>query len=488
MHDLFHWINLWQSRSILLIGDAILDSYLSGHAERLCREAPAPVVAVEQQQDQPGGAANTAANLASLGANVSFLSVIGADSAGERLRFALEQRSVSTAHLIVGLGRTTLSKQRILADEQIVARLDQGSTEPLNADLEQRLIERLTQQFWHCDGIVISDYSYGVITAGLLRVLAELQACQPRPLVIDSRCLQRFRDLRPTAVKPNYEETIRLLGLPRQTQGRAEQILPHRLELLKRTGAQLVAVTLDQEGALGLTADQPPVYTSVTPVPPNQTSGAGDTFVSALTLALAAGAPCSDALTLATTATSVTVQQPHTAVCQTEALHQALLNQSYSNKLILSQTELSQQVQHYRAASRRIVFTNGCFDILHPGHITYLQQAKALGDLLIVGVNSDESVRRLKGENRPVNALADRLTLLAALGVVDHVVPFNELNPNHLIRAICPDLYVKGGDYSRDTLPEVELVEELGGEVRILPYVENRSTTKLIEQIRALQY
>lgn len=506
MSNLLHWLDTWPSLSILVLGDAILDSYIGGHAERLCREAPAPVVTVEQQQDMAGGAANTAANLASLGSRVSLLSAIGTDLAGERLQQTLNQLGVSTSSLICSPNRSTLSKQRILADQQILARLDQGSTTPLLDELEQALIDQLTQQFPLCDSIIISDYSYGIITPRIIQTITELQIRYPRPIIIDSRCLSAYRSVKATAVKPNYDETLQLLNLPRGAD-RVNQITPYGDQLLAITGAQLVVVTLDSEGAIGFKAQQQPIRAQVAPVPPNQTSGAGDTFVSALTLAITAGAPASEAISLATTATAVAVQQTgsnvRTTVCPIAALHQAISSApeppSFAransapkptpshNKLILSPTDLSKQVQHYRATARRIVFTNGCFDILHPGHVTYLQQAKALGDILIVGVNSDDSVRRLKGETRPVNSLVDRLTVLAALSCIDYLVPFTELNPNNLIRIICPDLFVKGGDYSRADLPEVDLVEELGGEVRILPYIQNRSTTELIEQIRLLQ-
>lgn len=479
-------INRWSSFNLLVVGDAILDSYVCGHANRLCREAPAPIVAVEHQQDVAGGAANTAANVAGLGGKVTFLSVIGADAAADRLQQILEQQGVITTHLIRDSGRTTLLKQRILADQQILARLDQGSTEMLTADLEQALLAQLIDLFPRCDGVIISDYRYGIITPRVIQILAELQAQHSRTLVVDSRCLQDYRAVGATAVKPNYSEALQLLNLP-PAPARAEQLLPYGEQLLQMTGAHLVALTLDCEGAVGFEAQQMPIRTTVDPVPPNQTSGAGDTFVAALTLALTAGSTAAEAISLATAATAVAVRQPGTTVCQLEALYRSLLNRTANHKL-LDPTELSKQVQQYRAAGRRIVFTNGCFDILHAGHVTYLAQAKALGEVLIVGVNSDDSVRRLKGDSRPVNTLADRLTVLSALSCIDHLVPFAELNPNNLIRMICPDFFVKGGDYSREQLPEVELVEELGGVIKILPYIDNRSTTRLIHHIRELRF
>jgi D-beta-D-heptose 7-phosphate kinase/D-beta-D-heptose 1-phosphate adenosyltransferase len=478
-------IDAWKSLKVLIIGDAILDGYLIGHSERLCREAPAPVVAITQQQDVPGGAANTAANLASLGGQAVFLSVIGADREGEQLRQALEQQGVLTTALISSPQRGTLAKQRVISESQILVRLDQGSSDAISPDLEQIVIAQLQEQFRCCDAVIVSDYGYGILTPRVIHTLAELQAQYPRTLVIDSKRLPVYRDVQATAVKPNYDETLQLLGLPRQATNRSAQIIAHADALLDLTGAKLVAVTLDSEGAILFERNQPAICTDARPVPPNQTSGAGDTFTSALTLALAAGASTATAASLAAAATAVAVKQPGTTTCPVEALRQSFTVHSYGSKMIFDRADLVPLVRQCRANAQQIVFTNGCFDILHPGHVTYLMQAKALGDLLIVGVNSDDSVRRLKGEDRPVNPLEDRMTVLSALSCIDYVVPFTELNPNNLIRIICPDIYVKGGDYTRDTLPEVDLVEELGGTVRILPYVDNRSTTQLIAQIRA---
>ncbi|WP_416674546.1 PfkB family carbohydrate kinase [Egbenema bharatensis] len=395
--DLLHRIDSWTSLTVLVIGDAILDSYLNGSTDRLCREAPAPVVAVHQQLDVPGGAANTATNLASLGSRVVFLSVLGADREGERLRQALEQRGVSSAGMISSEQRQTLAKQRVLAGSQILVRLDQGSTEEISPELEQQLIDRLMTQFPQADAVVISDYNYGILTPRLLHKLKSLQSEFPRTLVIDSRQLSIYHPVGATAVKPNYDEAIHLLGLPKQPRDRAEQITPYGDRLLQLTGASIVAVTLDVEGAIVFEPGQPPIRTHARPAPQNQTSGAGDTFISALTLALASGASTTTASSLASTATAIVVQQPGTTACRAEELRQSIIDARSPSKLILDQSDLATYVQQYRAADRRIVFTNGCFDILHPGHVAYLTQAKLLGDVLIIGVNSDESVRQLKG-------------------------------------------------------------------------------------------
>jgi D-beta-D-heptose 7-phosphate kinase/D-beta-D-heptose 1-phosphate adenosyltransferase len=249
----------------------------------------------------------------------------------------------------------------------------------------------------------------------------------------------------------------------------------------------MAAITLDRDGALIFLRDETgavaaPARTFAAPAPPAHATGAGDTYVATLTLALAAGADPHGAASLAATATAAIVTEPGTTRCHPLTLRRTLMA---GNKRITDQADLVSLVAQQRSQGKRIVFTNGCFDIRHSGHVTCLERAKALGDVLIVGVNTDESIRQLKGPTRPVNDLSDRLTVLAALGCVDYVVPFADLAPRELIRLIRPDIYAKGGDYTRQTLPETPLIEELGGEVVILPFVSDRSTSSLIQQIRA---
>ncbi|MEP0912802.1 D-glycero-beta-D-manno-heptose 1-phosphate adenylyltransferase [Leptolyngbya sp. GB1-A1] len=488
MNDLLSSIDRWSSFSVLVVGDVMLDAYLAGDANRLCQEAPVPVVAIDQRQDFPGGAANVAANVAALGARPVLLSVIGQDSEGDRLLHSLQQRSLEGNHLIVSHDRATLAKQRIVSQNQILLRFDQGSTAAISAELETGIIDRLTQLFPQVDAVILSDYGYGILTPRLIETIAQLQAQHDRTLVIDSKQLANYQRVKPTAVKPNYGETIRLLELPVQKGDRVAQVLPCGDRLLELTGAKIVAVTLDSEGAVLFQTGSSPIQIPAQPVPANHTSGAGDTFITALALSLAAQASVSIAAQIAKTATQIVVQQTGTSVCTANQLRQQFQpdRPAVSNKRILDRAQIVRCLEAHRTAGKRIVFTNGCFDLLHSGHVTYLQQAKALGDVLIVGVNSDESVRQLKGMGRPVNALDDRLTVLTALESVDYVIPFSELTPHHLIEIIRPDVFVKGGDYTRETLPEAPLVEQLGGVVHILSFVENRSTTRTIEQIRSV--
>ncbi|MFL5754935.1 MAG: D-glycero-beta-D-manno-heptose 1-phosphate adenylyltransferase [Chloroflexota bacterium] len=472
---------------VVVVGEAILDGYLSGAAERLSREAPVPIVALRERVDAPGGAANTAVNLAALGAEVDLLTVVGRDAEGERLTAGLEAAGVSTSHVVRHPDRTTLAKQRVSAAGQMLLRFDSGSTDPLDAATEDALIDRLNALAPAADAIVVSDYDYGIVTDRILAVLAELQRQDPHVLVVDARDLRRYRRVGATAAKPNYSEACSLLGLreDQDARRRAHQIGTSGARLLELTGARVCAVTLDTDGAFVFEAGQEPYRTYATAHPNSRCAGAGDTFVAALTLALAGGGSGPVAGEIASAAAAVVVVKDGTSTCTSTELEAEL--SAAAGKRIEQADELALRLSVHRRQGHRIVFTNGCFDILHRGHVAYLQRAKALGDVLVVAVNSDASVRRLKGPSRPINDVDDRLEVLAALSCVDHVVAFDDDTPEALIRDVRPDVFVKGGDYTRERLPEAPLVESLGGAVRILPYLDDRSTSNVIARVRAAE-
>ncbi len=505
------------SLNVVVIGDAIVDGYLQGFSDRLCREAPVPVVTVTDSKYVPGGAANTAVNIRSLGGKVTFISAIGDDWEGTLLQQALSVRGVSSQQLILQPGRQTLAKQRVMASSQILVRFDSGSTDFIAEDTEQALIEELEHRYPECDAAIVSDYGYGILTPRVIDKLSQLQARYKHVLVVDAKNLAAYCHLDITAVKPNYEQVLKLLNIPPLKAGkgsarsRVEQILPYGEQILKLTGATIAAVTLDTEGGIIFERGSQPYRTFARPTIPSRTAGAGDTFVSALTLALAAGAATPQAADFAAAAAAVVVEKDGTTPCEAEQLRKSILNtqtrgeedagnfflrsshyplfacsKALSPKYILDLNQLAALVTSYRQAGYKIVFTNGCFDILHAGHVSYLNDAKTLGDILIVGLNSDDSIRRLKGSTRPINTLEDRIQVLSGLGCVDHLIAFDEDTPSNLIRVVRPDIFVKGGNYTQETLPEAPLVEQLGGEVRLLPFVENRSTTGIIERIRAL--
>ncbi len=323
---------------VLVIGEAMLDSYLEGSAQRLCPEAPVPVVDIFHRRDVPGGAANTAVNVAGLGGQVTFLSVVGNDWEGTRLRQALASRGVSPNFLLSGPSRQTLAKQRVLAGSQMLVRFDQGSTQPLDSETEQALIDQLIHHLPNCDAVIVSDYAYGILTPAMIEAIASARknialargniARSPAPtpciLAVDSRHLGNYRHLGVTVTKPNYREAVALLETEAlmQSCARPAQIAASSSRLLELTGAQIVAVTLDTEGSLIIEPERPLYRTQAQPQPQAQTAGAGDTFISAFTLALAAGGDVPVAADLATAAAAVVVSQPGTVACDLQALRQ----------------------------------------------------------------------------------------------------------------------------------------------------------------------
>jgi len=476
-------VDAFAGRRVVVVGDAILDRYLRGRSTRLCREAPVPVVDLDERLDVPGGAANAAINLAALGADVTLAAVVGDDAEGEALLAATAAGGVDTSAVVVAPERTTLAKHRLTAGAQLLLRFDQGSAQLLAPATEAALLDRLPTLLAGADALVVSDYESGCRTEGMLRALAGWRDLGPAVCTVDARSPAAWRALTPTAVKPNYEEAARLLGLDVNVLGgRADAVSAHGERLLDLTGARVAAVTLDAEGSIVLERGEPSYRTYAVATDVAGATGCGDTYAAALTLALAAGADTVQAAELASAASGVVVRKPGTAVCTAAELGE---DDPTAVKRVAGAAPLSGLVRTHRLAGRRIVFTNGCFDILHRGHVTYLSRAKALGDVLVVAVNGDASVRRLKGATRPVNPLEDRLEVLAALSCVDHVVAFDADSPTELLRAARPDVYVKGGDYTRATLPEAPLVESLGGAVSFLDYLEDRSTTGIIARIAA---
>ncbi|MCE5267276.1 MAG: D-glycero-beta-D-manno-heptose 1-phosphate adenylyltransferase [Planctomycetaceae bacterium] len=470
----------------LVVGDAMLDSYIRGASHRICQEAPVPIVDVQQRFDMPGGAGNCAANLAAMEAKTALLTVLGDDWEGRELRRLLKAAGVEIGRTPIPPMRRTLAKVRILSDEQMVVRFDQGSTAVIGGEAEQSLLWRLDALYPNADAVIVSDYGYGVVTPAVVERLAALQAQYGKILVVDSKRLGNYRGVAMTACKPNYREAVQLLGAtgaPNNGQ-RCNWLIERGASILQLTGARIAAVTLDGEGAVVFQDGHEPYRTFARAVPSHRAAGAGDTFLCVIALALAAGASAPMAAECASAAAALAVSKEYTATCTLEELIRRGDGQREPDE---RWENLPRIIQEHRENNRRIVLTNGCFDILHRGHVAYLEEARRLGDVLIVGVNTDASIRRLKGKGRPINQLSDRIEVLSALSSVDHVVAMDDDTPHRLIQAVRPDVFVKGGDYTRDTLPEAELVERLGGAIKILPFVDRQSTTGIIQRIRRCQ-
>jgi D-beta-D-heptose 7-phosphate kinase/D-beta-D-heptose 1-phosphate adenosyltransferase len=467
---------------VVVVGDVILDAYVDGHASRLSREAPVPVVCADESSDTAGGAANVAVSLAALGADVRLLSVVGRDEAADRLLGIAARQGVDVGGVVATSRRATVAKRRVLAEGHMLVRVDEGTLVPIAAPLEGKLSALLSQQVADADALVVADYGNGVMTDGLVASLPPSRRGRGVPVVVDSKDPRRYRAVRPLACTPNFEEAAAALGgVACADRDRARAVAAAAGRMLDLSAAEIVAVTLDRDGAVLLERGRAPhrVYTHA--MRERCSAGAGDTFTAAFTLGLAARGDAAAAAEVAAAAAAVVVAKPGTATCSAAELR---LRLRPGGKVLPDAGRLAVEGDRYRGEGRRIVFTNGCFDILHRGHVTLLNRAKELGDVLVVAVNGDASVQRLKGDGRPINSLADRTEVLAALSCVDHLVPFDSDRPEELLRALRPDVVVKGGDYTPDTLPETALVRALGAELRILEAVPECSTTRIVERLR----
>lgn len=489
----------------LVLGDAMLDTYLEGTATRLCSEGPIPVVAKTAEYRIPGGAANTAANLKALGADVALLGVVGEDLAASLLRKALHEQGVSDQWLVEDAASPTLHKLRILADGQYVVRFDEGGTHEQTACYDEAcqrlLLERLQELYAWCDLVVISDYRYGVVSDQVIERLRHLHEAEPKVLLLDSKALQRFRGLPATLATPNYAEACTfvdtLCGTSYSEQKNkvsnevVEQLGRHMLDLLP---IEFATITLGEQGVALFHRAEGYRRLPAHPVARANDVGAGDSFTAAMALAIAVGGSVEEAARIAIDAASIAISKQHTSTVRYQELLQrvsvrecaAVARPTSSSNEHEDLSTLLAQVHENRSTGQTVVFTNGIFDILHAGHIQFLRQAKALGDVLVVGINSDKSARRLKGQGRPINSAADRVALVMALDMVDHVVLFNEDTPAELIKLLRPHIHVKGGDYVDESLPEAAAVRAVGGHVVILPLAGSMSTSSLIDRISAL--
>lgn len=470
---------------VLVIGDLVMDIYLKGESFRLSPEGPVPVVTISGREEIPGGAANAAINLKALGAQVSFLALAGDDEDGDKACCFMENAGINCNAIVREPFRKTVTKTRLVSNGQLLSRFDCGSQNPPSADSEQKIFQFLQAHYHLFDAIVLCDYKAGLFTPALIETLQQMQLQSPAYLALDSKNLPLFTPLQPSVVKPNYIEAISLLNLQCLTNNRIEQLKNYGPTLYRLTGAENITLTLDEEGCMlfekGEFIHHTPAYEVETP----HVVGAGDTFISTFTLAQCSGAGNIEAAELATAAATVAIRKTATAPCFLNELKAFFSTQ---DKYVSGVQELEELCNFYRQQGKNIVFTNGCFDILHSGHVSYLNQSKNYGDVLIVGLNNDDSIRRLKGSTRPINELTDRILVLSGLSSIDHIVPFGSAEddtPSALIRAAKPQYYIKGGDYNLQNLPEANVVEEVGGQVAFIPLVPDHSTTNMIKRINA---
>jgi D-beta-D-heptose 7-phosphate kinase/D-beta-D-heptose 1-phosphate adenosyltransferase len=472
-------------RRVAVIGDVMLDAYLIGPVERISPEAPVPVLEVTSHRLELGGAANVARCLAELGAEVRMSGVVGHDTEGKRLTDLARQLRIDAGDVVVDDGRPTTCKTRVVARCQQVIRLDRESRSAVTGDAERRLIDRVVVLCRWADAIVLSDYAKGMLTGPVCR--AAIEAAGQTPAIVDPKSLPWDHYRGATVIKPNRYEAQEFAGASVDDDDGAFDVASRLAERLQVTHA------LVTRGSAGMTlaarrgdrsSDQ--LDCLHFPARPHElvdVTGAGDVVSAALALSLAAGADIRVATWLANVAAGVKVGKFGAAAVSPEELLAALSVPVGCERKVITRRQAAALAADLRQRGKCVVFTNGCFDLLHVGHVLYLEQSRSLGDALIVGVNSDASVRRLKGPSRPLQPETDRTHIVASQASVDAVVVFDEDTPQELIRAIRPDVLSKGGDYkTKQDVVGWELVESWNGQVVLLDVVEGRSTSGLIKK------
>ena len=465
---------------VALAGDVMLDRFVYGEVNRISPEAPIPVLRVGDEKAMPGGAGNVARNLAALGAKVDFLSVVGDDEAGVELKAALDAEAVASSLTVVP-GRETTVKMRFVAMGQQVLRVDRETSLPLGAAPSEKFIAALTGALKDKDVLILSDYGKGVLTPAVLEAAIAAARAKSLPVVIDPKGRDYARYAGADVVTPNRKELGEATGLSVDSD---DEIVAAAHALIERHGIGAVVVTRAQAGMSVVTADDV-THLKAEAREVFDVSGAGDTVVSTLAAALGSGLSLPQAAALANSAAGIVVGKVGTAVVHGEELAAKLRERELSalEAKVAGLDAARDIVDAWRARGLSVGFTNGCFDLLHPGHVTLLDKARALCDRLVVGLNSDQSVKRLKGEDRPVQPEIARATVLAALQSVDLVVVFEEDTPARLIETLRPALLVKGGDYKVSDIVGADFVQAHGGRVEIVDIVPGFSTTGTIARL-----
>lgn len=461
--------------NILVIGDLMLDHYLWGKCERISPEAPVQVVDIQEETTVLGGAGNVINNLLSLGANVSVLSVIGEDENGKEL-LAMLQKSGANADKIIKQGkRKTSKKSRVIASHQQIIRYDSETKEDINKQSEKRLLsayEKIVEEF---DAILLSDYGKGVLTQTLTCKLIQKAKEKTKLILVDPKGDDYSKYTGATLITPNKKEASLASKIDI-----VDMMSLHKAGTFLKTACKLdyAIITLSEDGMAIFGEEVTKIPTIAREV--YDVTGAGDTVLASFGYALACGLGIKQAAYFATSAAAVVVGKLGSATVSLDEIdiYEHSSRSAKSDRKIKNKEEIQELLKQYK--NKKIVFTNGCFDILHVGHVKYLEMAKSFGDILIVGLNSDASVTRLKGKSRPINQSEDRAYVLSALEAVSYVVEFEEDTPYELISAIKPDMLVKGGDYKNKVVIGSDIVEE----VRLVDFVDGKSTTKIIERAR----
>ncbi len=474
-------------QTVLCVGDLMLDDFVYGEVARISPEAPAPVIAVDRENLIVGGAGNVARNITSLGARCLFVGVIGDDIAGRTLKAALGSRnSRIAARLVVDRSRPTTRKLRFVSERHSthLLRADWEVARPVSARIEAALIRHALALLPRAGAVVLSDYAKGALTPRVLRAVISRARKLKKPVIVDPKSADLSIYRGTTIITPNRKE---LAEATRQPVGTVAELAMAAEALAREVRSEAVLVTMSEQGMLLHARRAKPVHVPAYSVKVRDVSGAGDTVVAVLALMLALRADFESAMRAANAAASVVIGKQGTATVSVAELRARILPSATlapEEKIVSDWRELDQRLADWRAENLRIGFTNGVFDLLHPGHIKVLAQARAACDRLVVGLNSDASVRRLKGANRPIQNERARAEVLAGLEAVDLIAVFDQNTPLELIRHVRPTVLVKGGDYRKDQVVGRELVEAQGGEVVVVDLVPGFSTTRIVQRSR----
>lgn len=464
--------------SVLVIGDLMLDRYWFGDAARISPEAPVPIVNIKQMDERPGGAGNVALNIAALGVNTTLIGITGKDDASRILMEQLAAAGVShDVHCLANI--PTITKHRVISRHQQLIRMDFEERFP--AFDPTKIISYYTRNLADNNLVILSDYGKGTVACA--PELIKLAKNAGVTILVDPKgadfSIYRGADV----ITPNYKEFETVVGVCHNEQ----EIVTRGQQLLRQLDIKTLLLTRGERGMTLIRQHEEELHLPAHAREVFDVTGAGDTVIAILGAAIAAGATLPRAMMLANLAASLVVAKLGAATVSVPELHVALTGNAVTTGGIVNDEQLMLAVSEARIKGKRIVFTNGCFDILHAGHVTYLQQAKQLGDLLIVAINDDESVKKLKGSGRPINNVEQRMIVLAGLGVVDWVISYHDDTPERLLKILQPDVLVKGGDYTVDQVVGADIVRTYGGDIRVLGVIKNLSTTSIIDRVAKQQ-
>lgn len=457
-----------KSPKILVVGDLMLDHYVIGDCSRISPEAPVQVVEVRREENRLGGACNVAHNLIALGADVELCGIVGEDNSGKKLLFEVEKIGVGLDLVCVDVQRQTTQKSRILVSNQQILRIDRESREEVSSTILELMLKKIQERIDEFDGIILSDYGKGVLSEKMCQSLIALANTKNKIILCDPKGSDYRKYRNATLITPNKKEAKESTGIQIDSK---EKLLLALQSLDSQCNLKYPLITLSEDGIGILDHGELQVFPTLAQEVYDVT-GAGDTVIASLCFSLAQGKNIQEACKFANCAAAVVVAKVGSATATQEEICHFNHNHCVSSKILDCAGDLPK--------NSKIVFTNGCFDILHSGHVSYLQKAKALGEILVVGLNSDRSVRALKGNERPINSQEDRAFLLASLECVDYVIIFDELTPYELIKEISPQILVKGADYEGKEVVGSEFAQE----VRLIEFVEGKSTTNIIKKIK----